>query len=63
MLAPDSHFVCLISLQSYWETITSESMEFNGWQDNINLLFFLIIVLSYYFLRLVNVNCYLSCLR
>ena len=27
MLAPDSHFVCLISLQSCWETITSQSMQ------------------------------------
>ena len=27
MLAPDSHFACLISLQSYWETITSQSMQ------------------------------------
>ena len=43
MLAPVSHFVCLISLQSYWETITSESMQFNGWQDNINLLFLLLL--------------------
>ena len=26
MLAPVSHFVCLVSLQSYWETITSQSV-------------------------------------
>ena len=27
MLAPVSHFVCFISLQSYWETITSQSVQ------------------------------------
>ena len=34
MLAPDSHFECLISLQSYWETITSQSMQLRFEKDS-----------------------------
>ena len=38
MLALDSHFACLISLQSHWETITSQSMPVTvGSEKDINI--------------------------